>query len=162
MCVYGGRVWFGSNIESNLVFRIPYLLQNGDSAVTSDCSVKCWCRSSTLNCISPHRCGTHSSCHQDGNVGQCKCLDGYYGDGDKCEPLPSDCLKWYKMGFREDNVYEISPVGWNRPNVNVYCDMRSGGWTVSILWFSSIQYTCWNYKGLFIYTCDLQNTVKCP
>ncbi|XP_071847901.1 techylectin-5B-like [Apostichopus japonicus] len=34
------------------------------------------------------------------------------------------------MGFREDNVYEISPVGWNRPNVNVYCDMRSGGWTV--------------------------------
>ena len=43
----------------------------------------------------------------------------------------SDCLEWnLKFPFLKDGVYTIFPDGTN--GVKAFCDMESGGWTVSI------------------------------
>ena len=43
----------------------------------------------------------------------------------------TDCSDYFRNGFREDGVYELTPDKSNpEQKINVYCNMTNGGWTV--------------------------------
>ena len=43
----------------------------------------------------------------------------------------SDCGDYFSNGFREDGIYEITPLKSNLDlKFNVYCNMTKGGWTM--------------------------------
>ncbi|CAF1043811.1 unnamed protein product [Brachionus calyciflorus] len=49
----------------------------------------------------------------------------------KKEAIYTDCNDYFRMGFRQNGIYEIQPDADNlRSKLNVYCNMTAGGWTV--------------------------------
>ena len=43
----------------------------------------------------------------------------------------TDCSDYFRAGFREDGVYELTPVRSDlEKRFDVYCNMTKGGWTV--------------------------------
>lgn len=49
----------------------------------------------------------------------------------KKEAIYTDCNDYFRMGFRQNGIYEIQP-NLDEPSrrLNVYCNMTAGGWTV--------------------------------
>lgn len=41
----------------------------------------------------------------------------------------ADCGEYFSAGFREDGIYEIKPSIKSEQRVNVFCSMKTGGWT---------------------------------
>ncbi|RNA12284.1 angiopoietin-related 4-like [Brachionus plicatilis] len=49
----------------------------------------------------------------------------------KKEAIYTDCNDYFRMGFRQNGIYEIQPNGDDfSQRLNVYCNMTAGGWTV--------------------------------
>lgn len=40
-----------------------------------------------------------------------------------------DCYDHYTLGYKNDGLYKVKPLGQS-DTIEVFCDMRKGGWTV--------------------------------
>lgn len=106
--------------------------QEGELFINDDCTLKCHCTNSQLNCNKTFSCGENAECGVVSNVRQCSCIHGYEGDGQLCAALFKDCKDAYDAGHTKDGIYTILPSGWPRKPFSVYCKMdNGGGWTVS-------------------------------
>lgn len=48
----------------------------------------------------------------------------------KKEAIYADCNDYFRMGFRQNGIYEVKPDDDSNQRLNVYCNMTAGGWTV--------------------------------
>ncbi|KAJ8033158.1 hypothetical protein HOLleu_23309 [Holothuria leucospilota] len=83
-----------------------------------------------LSC-NDYQCDTNALCDNRNGIFECRCKDGYRGDGVTCTRL-TDCTDVYNAGLVEDSVYKILPTGWTEKAFEVYCKER---WNVRSILF---------------------------
>lgn len=105
--------------------------QGGEVFVNDDCTLKCLCKNSQLDCNESYTCADNAECDVTNDVRQCSCIEGHTGDGHTCEALYRDCKDVYDAGYTNDGVNTILPSDWPELPFTVYCKMdNGGGWTV--------------------------------
>ncbi|XP_071837857.1 uncharacterized protein [Apostichopus japonicus] len=102
----------------------------GGFYVNPDCTRMAHCINGSVTWDDVYSCSPNAQCEKQGNVHQCYCTAGYYGDGKTCLQV-TNCQDVYTAGINESGIYTIKPTGWPGSPFPVYCNMADGGgWTV--------------------------------
>ncbi|PIK57154.1 hypothetical protein BSL78_05974, partial [Apostichopus japonicus] len=109
-----------------------FVLAEGESYINSDCSLRMTCNSNALTSES-YSCSADATCDERNDVHRCYCNEWFEGDGVTCTRSgPRDCSDLYAADRRNNRNYTIYPAGSS--GFEVYCEMSSRGWTVTMLW----------------------------